>query len=228
MLCGALLCLGACDLGADVTIVGELQGRELRADGTLVAWVDRTVYVEDESGVRLVRRPVGDTRLHLRFFERVFDPQLALDRLTAGERAALETDLAKGDRLDIVIERGAAVRIGDVVEAASVGNEPEVLPYIGSLSVHLAEDLRAAQDYPASALVARVPRGQGTLDVKTVSPLLSGMLSFDVETANEESETFTVGFRVELLPERVGECNFDSEGAGVVDPCTLNLLPGTP
>ncbi|MBM4282431.1 MAG: hypothetical protein FJ137_17315 [Deltaproteobacteria bacterium] len=210
---------------ADVRIVGTVDGRGLRAVGTVAAWMDQTAYVVDGAGGHtLERRDVGDTALHVRFFEHVFDPTLPFDRLPADERAALEGEIASGDGLDLIVARGAALREGDDIVAVGVDGVPEVLPFIASLDVGLRDGSRAAEAYPEALPSALVVKGSPALAVVTVSPRLQGELRFSLWSADGEEKDFSVSFATALLPERTGECSFDRLGAGAVEACTLAPL----
>jgi hypothetical protein len=232
--CGVVCSVGACAPTADVRITGTVGGRALRATGTVVAWVDRTLYVPDDDGALvLVDRAVGDTRLQLRFFESVFDPATSFDRLTSGERAALEDELARGDQLGVDVARGAALRDGDEIASVAGDGVPEVLPYIASIDVAVRDAARGAASYPETLVGAVVVDDDATLSVNTVAPRLAGELRFHVaggnasaDSGDDDGDEISVAFATALLPERVAECNFDRSGAGAVDACSL--APTTP
>jgi hypothetical protein len=243
---GSALVLGAvwfvagvgagCGPTADVRIAGGLDGRALRATGTVAAWVDRSGFVRDPDGALvLVDRTVGDTWLHVRFFETVFDPSVSFDRLPSAERVALEEELARGDQITVAVARGAALRAGDAITADGNEGTPEVLPYIDSVVVALRDGNRGAASYPESLADAIVDDKSAALDVEAVSPRIAGALRFRVTPAGvdgsaggdeDRGSEIAVDFSAALLPERVAECNFERGGAGAVDACTL--APSTP
>jgi hypothetical protein len=191
--------------------------------------VDETGYVIDDNGEQVLKeRPVGDTWLHLRFFEHVFDPTVSFDRLGAAERRALQDEIARGDEIDVLVARGAALRSGDRIAAVGDDGAPEVLPYIADVAVRLT-DAEPHASYPEVLPTVFLIDGEARLDIVAVTPRLQGELRFTAgsgrsagTTASETgTEEVVVGFAVELLPERTGECSFDREGAGIVDACSL-------
>jgi hypothetical protein len=219
-----------CGAGDTVAFSGDVAGRPVRATGTVAAWVDATAFVVDEDGATVLQDRVdGDARLHLRFFELAFDPSTSFDRLSSAERATLVEELARGDVLAVDVVRGASLRDGDTIRAVGDRGVPEVLPYIERVSLALRDAGRGAASYPASLPGAVVVDDTATFDVETVAPRLQGTLRFQVvgvaatgDVGDDDGEDdITVAFSTTLLPERVAECNFDRDGAGVVDACTL-------
>jgi hypothetical protein len=216
--------LVACSSGADVRIDGDVGGRPLRATGTVAAWVDRTAYAfDDVGGVTLQDRAVGETRLHLRFFEAVFDAAISFDRLPTAERDALDDELTRGDSIAIDVERGAALRDGDRIERPGIDGLPEVLPYIAAIEVALRDAGRGTETYPDSLPAAVVVDDSVSFAVASVEPRIAGEITFRVAAVDDaaDDDDIVVAFSAALLPERVAECNFDRAGAGVVDACSL-------
>jgi hypothetical protein len=223
--------VAGCGRGAVVT--GTFGERQLRVGGTIAAWVDLTEYVFEEGTNTpvLVDRNTDDIVLHLLFTEAVFDPRQDLRALTAGERAALEADIARGDRLLVDVQRGNVLRNGDEIELIESNGTlpPEVLPFISRTLITLGEPvLDRGAKYPDTA-----PRIASGLDVSLradeTSPNLAGEITIDAEAVdNVDAEgvlegRVTITFDTELIAERLAECNFQPNGAGVVDACTLSV-----
>lgn len=220
-----------------VTVIGELGGEPLQVTGTVVAWLDETTYVQPTDGQppELVDRATDDTTLFVRFFEAAFDSRVDFAALPAGERARIADDIARGDQLLLEMRRGNVLREGDKVRLFDDEGTlpPEILPYLSRADVHFgAPALDQDARYPDRAPVLGGKRA-AVLDVDTTSPELSGSLVFEVEKDDDEDGDFVEGqvevlFSVELLPERMAECNFAPDGAGVVDACTLNARADEP
>jgi hypothetical protein len=221
-------CAAAC---GNVTVQGTLGGRTLDVGGTAFGWIDATQYVVDNGGGApvLEKRNADDVLLHLVFTQAQFDPSVDLRTLPTAERTDIENELARGDRLDVDVRRGNVIRPGD--DISTVKNDgslpPEVLPFVDSVDVQLGDEAIVQTDtYPD-----RAPRVGGDRTVKLhvddTAPELVGKLTFTAAKAKGETDGFlegtvTISFAIELLAERLAECNFDPAGAGVVDPCTLD------
>jgi hypothetical protein len=231
--CVAFACASVFAGCTRVQVTGELGGEPLQVTGTAVAWLDETTYVQEDDGSapELVDRNTDDTVLFLRFFEAAFDAEADFAALPAGQRQRIFEDIAQGDQLLVEIRRGNVLREDDKVKLVDDvgGLPPEILPYLSSVDVRFgAPALRDAR-YPETAPRLGSDR-KALLEVDTLSPEFGGKLTFEVKEAEGESDLVTgkvtVLFAVELLPERLAECNFSPAGAGVVDPCTLNARVG--
>jgi hypothetical protein len=196
---------------------GTVDGRAVRAVGTVAAWVDRTAYAADEAGVpELVERPSSSTTLHLQFFEPVFDPTVSFAELSFAERLALEDAIARGDSIAVRVGRGAALRDGDRVEPPGSDGVPEVLPYLLETTVALRGEGDGATNYPDRLPLAAVSADRALLDVRTVQPRLEGTLAL---TFGEDD--VVIDFAATLIAERTGECSFARLDAGILDACSL-------
>lgn len=216
---------------SDVRITGELDGRVLRATGTVAAWIDSTSFEDQDDGTaKRVNRPSDTTRLHLEFFEPVFDPTVDFGSLPAGERLALADEISRGDRLSVSILRGEAARAGDEIKSLpKEGLPPEVLPFVDFTRISLADKPSADATYPDE--VARPGSDITTVfAVDETTPELVGTLSIEVAAEADEKKALEgevlVEFGAELLPERIAECNFDRFGQGAIDACTLLPFAG--
>jgi hypothetical protein len=210
--------------GNGIRITGTLGDRPLEAAGTAAAWVDATEFVDGGDGsFALANRPTDATVLHLAFFEAVFDPAADVSQMTVGERAARADAIAAGDRLDVTVQRGEAVRPGDALATLNDGElPPQVLPFIVGIDVALVDN--GGVDYPDAIARAGSTR-TATLDVSEVTPVFQGVLDIDVAAADGEAGAaegnVVVEFAATLLPERLAECNFARDAQGAIDPCTL-------
>ena len=188
----------------DVHVTGTLGERVLRCTGTVAVWLDATSFQDQGDGsFERVERVTDATELHLEFFEPVFDPAVDFGALPAGERTALVDDISRGDQLSITVRRGEALRPGDdIASLPEQGLPPEVLPFVTSTLITLRE--RAVDE---------------------TAPSLAGTITIEVEADDDEDAALegklAIEFNAELLPERIGECNFDRFGQGDVDACTL-------
>jgi hypothetical protein len=225
----ALAMIAGC---GDVTVTGTLGDRALNVGGTAFGWIDGTQFIADAQGSPVLQtRPTDQTHLRLFFSEAVFDPSVDFRTLPSSERAGILDDIARGDLLHVDIARGNVIRSGDQnIELVPPGAlPPEVLPFIDLADIALGVDEVTASDrYPD-----RAPRAGSNrtvrLTVSQTSPELVAKLAVSVKNAPAEHDGFsegdiTVSFGISLLPERLAECNFDSGGEGVVDPCTLQDL----
>jgi hypothetical protein len=227
----ACLALGVSGAGGclDVTSTGSFGDRTVRATGTVIAWIDETVYAARDGALDLDDRPVDATLLHLWFTEHAFDPRVDRRTLPAAERADLEQALRDGDRIEVAVCRGSVVCAGDEPETVNGGNlPPEVLPYIDTLTVALAAPpLSASSRYPSRpAQLGSDVRATLTLD--EVAPRLTGSLLIDVEQGDNDPDDalegeVTMQFTTELIGERLAECNFRPADQGVVDACDVGF-----
>ncbi len=210
----------------DVHVTGTLGERVLRCTGTVAVWLDATSFQDQGDGsFERVERVTDATELHLEFFEPVFDPAVDFGALPAGERTALVDDISRGDQLSITVRRGEALRPGDdIASLPEQGLPPEVLPFVTSTLITLRE--RAVDDANYPELIAR-PGTEVTTSfaVDETAPSLAGTITIEVEADDDEDAALegklAIEFNAELLPERIGECNFDRFGQGDVDACTL-------
>ncbi len=210
---------------SDIRITGALGDRTVNATGTVAAWVDSTVFVDQGDGsFTREDRSTDATVLHIELFQPVFDPSVDFGSIAAGERAALDDDIARGDHVAIVVARGEAVRDGDkIVSLPSDGLPPQVLPFVDSVIITLVAPRAEDDGYPTE--VARAGSVvDAVFDVDTTAPVLAGKIDVDVSADDDEDSalegTLSVSFQAELLSERTAECNFRSPGQGL-DPCTL-------
>ncbi len=211
---------------ADARITGTLGDRTVRATGTVAAWLDTTLFVDqgDGSATREDRSTDAST-LHIELFEPAFDAAVDFGALSAGERTALVDEISRGDRISVVVRRGEALRAGDdIASLPSQGLPPEVLPFVDGIAIALREPAVDGASYPEE--VARPGSEiEAEFAIDQTTPILSGTLSIDVAAADDEGEalegTLVIEFATELLPERIAECNFDRFGQGAVDACTL-------
>lgn len=222
--CGAILSEGS---------VGD---RPVRLDGTGAAWIDETVYEPDEGGIILRERASDETSLHLLFSSVSFDPGADLRGLPMAERLSLIDAMNRGDLLRLSLRRGDRVGAGDTLLYDNEQPEvPESGPYIANVSLQLGDDpLTKDSEYPDT--VGRAASGlRATLTLNQVEPRVLGELDLDVFALDGEAQQEGVAegkvelrFDVEVLPERLAECNFDPNGAGgLVSPCdTLSLEGG--
>lgn len=232
-LCLAFACACATVGCTRVQVTGELGGEPLQVTGTAVAWLDETAYVQedDTAAPELVDRSTDDTVLFLRFFEATFDAEADFAALPAGQRQRIADDIAQGDQLLVEIRRGNVLREDDEVKLVNDvgGLPPEILPYLSAVDVRFGAPPLHDSRYPEHAPRLGSDR-KALLEVDTLSPDFSGKLTFEVKEADGEADLVTgkvtVFFAVELLPERLAECNFSPGGAGAVDPCTLNARAG--
>jgi hypothetical protein len=225
----ALVCFAAgC---SPVNVTGAFGDRALRVGGTAAAWVDATEYVVDASGGTpvLTERGTDAVVLHLLFTEAVFDPRLDLRALPAGDRDAIRSDIERGDRLFIDVRRGDVIRPGDPIALVPADGSlpPEVLPFLDKVAIVFGEPVLDE----SSAYPDRAPRVgsqlAATFEVSETSPELVGEISLEAKKAEGEGDGFlegevTVGFGVELLPERLAECNFAEFDQGIAGACNLN------
>lgn len=213
-----------------VTSVGEVGDDPVRVDGTGFAWIDATSYVPEGDGFRLSDRPSDEVILHLAFTEAVFDPDVDLRSLSGAERERIERALLDGDFVQALVRRGDQLLPDDVLtyDSKSSGLPPEASPYLADVKVALGRPpVDRASTYPDEIL----PLGGGRtaqLRFDQTSPRLAGRLDVQITRSEDEADAdaevrrgaFSVIFDVELLPERLAECNFDPAGAGSgVDPC---------
>lgn len=209
----------------DVRITGALGDRTVNATGTIAAWIDSTVYVDQGDGsFSREDRKTDATVLHIELFQPVFDPSVDFGSIAAGERAALEDDIARGDHVAITIARGEALRDGDsIATLPRDGLPPQVLPFVDDVAITLVAPRDAEGGYPEE--VARAGSVvEAVFDVDSTAPVLAGTIDVDVSADDDEDSalegSLSVSFQTELLPERTAECNFASPGQGL-DPCTL-------
>ena len=213
------------------TVEGTFGKRELHVSGTAFGWLDETEYIADSAGGTpvLSDRPTDAVQLHLIFSEAAFDPRVDMRTLPAGEQERILSDIARGDRLNVDVQRGSVIRPNDDIRlVANDGSlPPEVLPFITNVAVALGDPvLGPTARYPDH--VARVgSKRTAKLTVTDTSPDLVGAVKITAKKADGEADGFiegtvTVHFDIELLPERLAECNFAAADAGIVDPCTLN------
>lgn len=214
--------VGGC---GDVRITGALGDRTVNATGTVAAWVDSTVYVDQGDGsFSRQDRSTDATVLHIELFQAVFDPSVDFGAIAAGERAALEDDIERGDHVAIVVARGEALRDGDsIASLPSDGLPPQVLPFVDSVTITLVAPREEDDGYPEE--VARAGSiVDAVFEVDSTAPVLAGTVDVDVEADDDEDSalegSLAVSFSTELLPERTAECNFRATGQGL-DPCTL-------
>lgn len=212
---------------------GDVGGRPVRLDGTGVAWMDTTTYEADQGEVVRTERPSDETTLHLLFSSVVFDPGVDIRSLPVAERLQLMYEMSRGDSLSMAIRRGDRVDEGDTLRYDNTDPEiPESGPYLASASLQLGEEpLSRESEYPDRIEWA----GSGlrvTLTLNQTEPRIQGEADIEVFAREQEAELAGVAegkvelrFDVEVLPERLAECNFDPAGAGgIVDPCdTLEL-----
>lgn len=228
-----VVCAVACFISgcSPVVVTGAFGERALRVSGTAAAWVDATEYVVDSAGGTPVLRDrtTDDVMLHLFFTEAVFDPRTDLRSLPAGERDAVRADIERGDRMLVDVRRGDVVRPGDDIELVPTDGSlpPEVLPFIEKIAITLGEPvIDESTGYPE-----RAPRIAteltAALEVTETSPELVGEVIVSAAKAPGEGDGFlegevSVGFDVELLPERLAECNFAELDQGLAGACDLN------
>ena len=224
----AMLCVLGC---SPIVVTGALGDRVLRVSGTAAAWMDATEYVEDSNGGAPVLRDRSTDAvvLHLVFTEAVFDARADLRSLPAGEREAVRADIARGDQLRLDIRRGDVIRPGDRIKSVPSDGSlpPEVLPFVQNVALELGEPvIDASSAYPERA--PRVgSRLTATFNVTETSPKLAGEITVVANKAEGEGDGFlegevVVAFAVELLPERLAECNFAELDQGVANACDLN------
>lgn len=221
----ALLVVGC----SNVTAIGEVAGVPVEADGTAFAWIDATAYVFDDDRFVLTDRPSEEVVLHLVFTEAEFDPSADLRSLSTAERARVEQDLKDGDRVDAFVRRGDQVLAGDTLDFQSGSSTlpPEAQPFLSDVQVALGRPpVGASNAYPDEVLpLGRDRRAQ--LEFEATSPRLVGRLDVQINADDDVEDlddvragAFSLLFDVELLPERLAECNYDPTGAGAgVDPC---------
>ena len=220
--------MGGC---SPVVVTGGFGERPLRVSGTAAAWVDATEYVLDTAGGTpvLSDRDTDAVVLHLFFTEAVFDPRTDLRSLPAGERDAVRADIERGDQLRVGVRRGDVIRPDDVIQLVPTDGSlpPEVLPFIQAVDITLGEPvISQSSAYPerASRLGTKLAVA---FEVTETSPELIGEIIIDAKKADGEGDGFlegrvTVGFGVELLPERLAECNFAEFDQGLAGACDLN------
>ncbi len=229
---GVLVVAGALFSGCSPVVVsGDFGGRALDIGGTAAAWLDETAYVADAGGDTpvLKDRATDAVVLHLMFSQAVFDPRVDLRTLSAADRQAILDDIARGDELLVDVSRGNVIREGDknITLVKSDGSlPPEVLPFISDVTIHLRSPVISEADrYPDR--VAQVASDRtARLVVEQTSPELSATLEIGAKKSDNENKGFLEGnikvqFTLELLPERLAECNFARGDAGVVDACDL-------
>jgi hypothetical protein len=214
---------------SNVTAIGDVDGEAVQADGTGFAWIDATTYALDADRLRLTDRPSEDVVLRMVFTEAVFDPTADLRSLSGAERDRVAQDLRDGDRVDARVRRGDQLLPGDTLEfhSGSSALPPEASPFIDDVVVALGRPpVNEVVAYPDEVLpLGRDRRAQ--LELSQTSPRLVGRLDVQINADDDVEDledvkagAFSILFDVELLPERLAECNFDPAGAGAgVDPC---------
>lgn len=211
---------------ADARITGSLGDRTVRATGTVAAWLDSTVFVDQGDGSATREdRSTDASALHIELFEPVFDPSVDFGELSGSERAALLDDIGRGDHVGVVVRRGEALRAGDEIGTLpKEGLPPEVLPFVDGIVIDLRERPADGSAYPDD--VARAGSDvSAEFVVDETAPVLSGTLTLEVDADEDEDQALegklVIEFTTELLPERIAECNFDRFGQGAIDACTL-------
>lgn len=226
------LCAGLASGCASLSSEGEVGGQPVLLDGTGAAWIDATKYEVDGGEFVLRERASDETALHLMFSSASFDPGVDMRTLPMADRLRISDEISRGDSLNLVVLRGDRVAAGDSLRYDSEDiDPPESGPYLAGVSFRLGlPTLDRESEYPDE--VKRVATGRtARLDIEEVEERLIGVVDVEVTRADIDDGrgaqgSFTVRFDVELLPERLAECNFDrTSGAGVgVDPCaTLEL-----
>jgi hypothetical protein len=221
-----VLALAGCSGGLRAT--GSVGDRPLDLDGTGAAWIDQTEYVVGSSTLQLQDRPPAQVTLHLLFSGAVFDPSRRLDEGGALARAVVEEDIARSDRLELLVRRGDRLAAGDVLDIDTDDFDiPQASPFVDRVRLSLGADPQGDDAAYPSEVGLVAARRVGTLEITEVRPSLLGVVRFAIEPAasQEGSERVRgeveVGFDLELIPEPIAECNFARGDQGVLDPCTL-------
>jgi hypothetical protein len=213
---------------SSASVEGKIGDRDVFIGGTVFGWLDETRYEVDDGALALRDRGTDETVLYVTMTGAQFDPAVDFRTLPIERRAQISDDVSSGyDSLSMTIHRGNRLEEGDTLTYDSEDFDiPDNDAYLSSISLRLGRQaLTSASTYPDEVDVIASERVVD-LDVEAkTDERLTGTMTFEIVKANGDNRdnvieaTLQIRFDVELLPERLAECNFSNQGAGVVDPC---------
>jgi hypothetical protein len=213
---------------SSASVEGAIGDRDVFIGGTVFGWLDDTRYEIDNDALTLRDRGTDETVLYVTMTGAQFDPAVDFRTLPVERRAQIGDDLASGyDTLSLTIHRGNRVEEGDTLTFDSEDFDiPNDDAYLSSVSLRLGrEPVTTTSTYPDEVDVVASERVVD-LDVEAKTDTrLTGTMTLELVKASGDDRdnvveaTLQIRFDAELLPERLAECNFATQGAGVVDPC---------
>src|SRR5262249_33413398 len=158
----------------------------------------------------------------------VFDPREDLHALPAAEREQVLDSINNGDRLFVDVRRGNVIRAGDkhieIVKSEEGALPPEVLPFIQKVAIVFGTPVITEHDRYPTRVDQPGSDISANLSVIDVSPDFHAALDITVKKGVDETDGFLTGnlnvsFSIELLSERLAECNFAQGDAGIINAC---------
>lgn len=224
----ALVVAASAGCRSSVSSSGTVGDRSVNLGGTAWAWIDSTRYEADDGAVELQERQTDETVLTMVMSGAVFDPAVDFEELSLDQRFQIADDIDDSDYLSLTIQRGNRVDVGDNLEYDSEDFDiPDTKPFITGVSFRLGRAaLSRSSTYPDEVDVLASGR-RVDLEVTTFDEesRFGGTMTLELfkedgdDRKNVVESTLDITFDVEILPERLAECNFSPGGGGAADPC---------